>query len=172
MSADEKNKNVNDVAENYSEQSDVQSKDDAVKEFLHSNGKKYPLTQYQEEFGEIKMPEGFEKLLEGKTLEEQMEHYAILERMNVAKSAYGEITSEMVTERGRKLCDCKEVEELIVKGETLVGVVFKGYWKIVYLLPCKSVLTYYASDNDGAGYNEREDYAFLVCLNEQKEVLH
>lgn len=160
---------IEDIMETWGEQRDewvteLSSDGEEVKQFRHRNGKQYFTETYREKDGVIDWPDGFEARLEGKTLEQQMECYVITESISMSKRAYREITSEEIKMKCTRLADCKEIQKLIVRGKQLVGVVFKGYWHTARLMPYQSVCTYYDSENNGAGYKEREDYAYLICL--------
>lgn len=168
---------IEDIMEAWGEQRDewvtelvVDRDRNMVLEFRHSNGKTYFTEAYQEKDGAIEWPDGFEARLEGKTLEQQMKCYAITESIHMSRSSYGEITGDDVRTKCKRLADCEEIQRLIVRERQLVGVVFKGYWSAVRLMPYRRVCTYYASENDGAGYNEREDYAYLICLPDIDEM--
>lgn len=55
----------------------------------------------------------------------------------------------------------------MVKDGLLVGVLIRSYWRFLgdcVCLPYGQVCTYYASDNEGSGTNDREDYAYLICV--------
>lgn len=124
------------------------------------------IINYEEEFGKIKFPEGFEQKLIGKTMEEQMECYRITESVSFTETACGEITSEELREKTYKLEEYSKCVGLIVKGDMLVGVLIKGwpFDREIKCLPYEGVCTYYASDNEGSGTNDREDYAYLICV--------
>lgn len=165
------NRTVADIMEDWGEQRDewvtlVSVKDNIVRQFRHSNGNQYFTVEYKPEYGVVNFPDGFEKKLEGKSLEQQMEHYAISESRVMLKTAYGEITNEDVRKYCTRLSECKDVLKLIVRDRQLVGVVYKGYYGTGHLLPYNSICTYYACDNEGSGNNEREDYAYLLCVPE------
>ena len=123
------------------------------------------IEKYQAEFGEINFPEGFEDKLKGKSLEEQMEFFRITESSCVARTSYGQIDKETMTEYCYKLNEYKKVIGLIESDGILVGVRIQGWWKSdAAVMPYHCVCTYYASDNNGSGYKEREDYAYLICV--------
>lgn len=126
------------------------------------------IVAYEERFGEIKFPEGFAEKLAGKSLEEQMDCYRITESATLARTAYGKITDERTTELGAYALDrFDRFEGLVVKDGLLVGVLIKPWWSYDGPAPClpyQRVCTYYASDNEGSGTNDREDYAYLICV--------
>lgn len=105
--------------------------------------------------------------LKGKSLEEQMEYYRIVESKYYSKTAYGEITKSNMSEYGYALKDYKGLKALIVEDDVIIGVCIDGFGcynligKVAF--PYRDVCTYYASDNDGAGSSDCADYAHL-CL--------
>ena len=125
------------------------------------------IVAYEERFGEVRFPEGFAEKLAGKSLEEQMDCYRITKSATLARTAYGEITDERTADLGACALDrfdrCKG---LIVRDGLLVGVLIKPWWPEgpVPCLPYQRVCTYYASDNEGSGTKDREDYAYLICV--------
>ncbi len=52
------------------------------------------IVPYEEKFGEINFPAGFEEKLQGKTLEEQMECYRITDSMILSHTAYGKLDEQ------------------------------------------------------------------------------
>ncbi len=122
---------------------------------------------YLEEYGEIRFPEGFAEKLAGKTPEEQMEYYRITENCTYARTAYGEPLSERAFDSLCRLDEFKLCTALIVKEGLVVGVMIRDWYYADCehsCLPYESVCTYSASDNEGSGTKEREDYAWLICL--------
>lgn len=105
--------------------------------------------------------------LKGKSLEEQMEYYRIVKCKSYSKTAYGEITKSNMHKVGYALKDYKGLNALIVEDDVIIGVCIDGFACHHALgtvaFPYQNICTYYASDNNGAGYNDREDYAHL-CL--------
>ncbi len=127
--------------------------------------------KYQLKFGEINFPEGFEEKLKGKTLEEQMKFYRITASSRTADIPYGKLDAETIEESCYSLSEYKAITGLIELDGILVGVRIHSWWDRVMMheedtsvLPYQRVCTYYASDNDGSGYKEREDYAYLICV--------
>lgn len=122
---------------------------------------------YEEKFGEINFPAGFEEKLRGKTLEEQMECYRITNSVALSRTSYGELDDQQIRERTHSLTEDRDCTGLVVKDGLLVGVLIRSCWKFLgdaVCLPYGRVCTYYASDNEGSGTNDREDYACLICV--------
>ena len=128
------------------------------------------IVAYEERFGEIRFPEGFEEMLKGLTVEEQMGYYR-----TTCFSVYSTTNWKERTYQGSAIRIEKDsdVTALIVKDGILVGIMILDDDKRE--VPClaeEKVCTYYASDNNGAGYKERIEYTYLICISEafdQKE---
>lgn len=117
---------------------------------------------------ELTWPEGFLEKLKGKPLEEQMRYYRIVEEEYRSRTAYGEITKENQNSFGYALEEYPGLTSLIVEDGVLIGVqittAFRKYDWGSPAFPYRSLCTYYASDNNGSGSNDREDYAHLCCV--------
>ena len=120
------------------------------------------IVSYEPSFGEIKFPEGFEETLKNLTIEEQAEHYR-----TTCYSVYATTNWSERTYQGSaiKLQKDKDITALIVKDGILVGImILNDNNREVPCLAEERVCTYYASDNNGAGYKERIDYTYLICV--------
>ena len=116
---------------------------------------------------EAKLNKEFLASLKGKTLEEQMDSYRIVERTSYSKTAYGEITKSNMHDFGYALKDYKGLNALIVEDGVIIGVCIDAFACYNTLgkpaFPYQNICTYYASDNNGSGDNDRADYVHL-CL--------
>ena len=122
------------------------------------------VVEYEESFGEICFPEGFEERLRGKTLEEQAKCYRTTDCSEYSVSDYKTRTSNGYY---TGLEYCPDIRALIVKDGILVGVMMvNDDGRMETCLPGERVCTYYADDNDGAGSKTRIDYTWLVCVPE------
>ena len=122
------------------------------------------VVEYEESFGEIHFPEGFEERLRGKSLEEQANCYRTTDCSEYSVSDYATRTSNGSYTR---LEYCPDIRALIVKDGILVGVMMvNDYGRRESCLPGERVCTYYADDNNGAGSKTRIDYTWLVCVPE------
>lgn len=129
------------------------------------DGKEYSTEAYQELFGKISFPKGFEDKLREKDLAGQMDFYRITENSVLAGTAYGEAEKSGYFEYSTRLQDYSSLLRLIVKDGMIVGVRIKAWPnEKVPLLPYGRVCTYYASDNEGSGTKDRTDYAWLICV--------
>ncbi len=118
---------------------------------------------------EFTWPEGFLEKLKNKPLEEQMGYYRIVETEHYSRTAYGEITKENCHQFGYALEDYPGLKALVVDDGVLLGACIKpfnsyGYPWGVPAFPYHDICTYYASDNNGSGSKDREDYAHLCCV--------
>lgn len=122
---------------------------------------------YEEQFGEFKLPEGFEEILKNLTIEEQAERYRTTKRYSYSMTNWSERTIE---EGYRRLEETEDVKSLIIKDGILVGVmILNDYGREEPCFAEERVCTYYAEDNNGAGYKTRIDYTYLVCVPEDFE---
>jgi len=122
------------------------------------------IVAYEESFGVIRFPDGFEETLQNLPLEEQMARYRTTGFRRIAATGWRERRFEGITMRLEK-DDC--VKALIVKDGILVGVMMEDdNGREVPCMPEEGVCTYYGSDNNGAGYKERIDYTYLICVSE------
>ena len=119
-------------------------------------------------FAEVEYPEGFRAELEGKTLDEQMEHFRITLSVETAQTAYGEVTNEQLCRRGTcPLADYSRFRGLIVRDGLIVGALIRQWGPEDVDTPCPPyghVCVYYASDDEGSGTKDREDNAYLICV--------
>ena len=117
---------------------------------------------------ESKWNKNFLAAMKGKTLEEQMDYYRIVEHAHHSKTAYGQITKTNMHEFGYALKDYKGLNALIVEDDVIIGVCMDAFACFDTLgrpaFPYDNICTYYASDNNGSGSNDREDYAHLCIV--------
>ena len=161
------NRTVADIMEDYGEQRDewqtlLTMEEGKVKSFSHSNGK----TFYCEQIEDYYIDESIVEILKGKTIEKQMDYYFVTKSVRLYESSYGEITKEKLNEKAVHLSEYEGVIKLLLKSDILVGAVVKGYFKDGNLLLDRCVCTYYASDNEGSGTKDREDYVYLIFHND------
>lgn len=117
---------------------------------------------YEECFGEVRFPEGFAELLQGLTIEEQMEYFR-----TTCFSVYSKTNwSERIYQGSAiRIEQDSDVTALIVRDGIIVGImILNDYRRAVPCLAEERVCTYYACDNNGAGYKERIDYTYLICV--------
>ena len=120
---------------------------------------------YETAFGEINLPEGFAETLQGRTIEEQMACYRTTFSHRTTQTGWRERRFNGFTMRIDKDA---AVTALIVKDGLLVGVMMQDHnGREVPCFADEGVCTYYDSDNNGAGYKERIDYTYLICVSEE-----
>ncbi|MCD7752885.1 MAG: hypothetical protein LUI10_14325 [Lachnospiraceae bacterium] len=161
------NRTVADIMDDYSEQHSewetlLVTDQEGVKRFRHQNGRDFFCEQYKPVDEDYAVDEKIANILSGKTIEQQMEFYYVTESYSLYSTAYGEITGENLRESSVKLCEYEGVLRLLLKGDILIGAKIKAWWGDGILLPDECVCTYYASDNEGSGTKDREDYAYLI----------
>ena len=123
--------------------------------------------EYEEQFGEYTYPEGFENTLDGLSAEQQTECFRTTRRANLAHTGWSERSIES---SGIELEDCSAVTAAVVKDGKIVGVMMKNdSGREVFCPPEKCICTYYAEDNNGAGYKTREEYTYLICVSKDSE---
>lgn len=131
-------------------------------EQVEINGKVFACVEYSEDLGEVRIPATAEKILAGKPLEEQIAHFWVSESSHISKTYYGEEEGDKISNWATPLSEYEGVQKLIVKGDMLVGAIVAAYFGSRALMFGRSVCTYYVSETDGSGTNEREDYAYLL----------
>lgn len=120
---------------------------------------------YEERFGAVRFPDGFEELLKGHTIEEQMEYFRTT---CVSKYSVTDWKERSFVGYALKIYNDRDVTGVIVKDGIIVGImIYDDDRREVPCLAEESVCTYYASDNDGAGYKERIDYTYLICVTDK-----
>ncbi|MCD7723420.1 MAG: hypothetical protein LUH82_05665 [Clostridiales bacterium] len=163
------NRTIADIMEDYGEQRGewetlLVTDEHGVKRFRHKNGRDFFCEQYDPGDAEYEVSENVLKILSGKTIEEQMEFYYVTQSSKFYSTAYGSVTKEDLRKYSVKLSDYKEIRALLLKGNILIGAKIDCWPDFAegILLPDRRVCTYYASDNEGSGTNDREDYAYLI----------
>jgi hypothetical protein len=122
------------------------------------------IVPYEESFGAFTLPEGFSETLQGLSIEEQMGRYRLSMSRTDAMTDWRERTSGYWYV---KLDAVSDVLALIVKDETLVGIMIKDHnGREVPCFADEGVCTYYDEENNGAGYKTRQDYVYLLCVPE------
>lgn len=116
------------------------------------------ILEYNEDMGRIWWPAGFEQELEGKSIEEQVKHYSVIDW------AVGPLSYYLLNWKNRKDLEPLERyagwEKIVVREGKVVGFVRRGRT----ILPYRVVAADYDSDNNGSGYKERTDYYYLACV--------
>lgn len=120
------------------------------------------IVMYEENFGTAEFPAGFAETLTGLSIEEQTGHFRTTTSTQLANTGW---SSRSYNSRYRRLEEDPDVKAIIVKDDLIVGVMLSDdSGQMTPCLPEHRVCTYYASDNNGAGYKTRIDYTYLVCV--------
>lgn len=82
-----------------------------VKSFRHTDGK----TFFCEQLDDYIVDERIARLLDGETIEKQMNYYVTASR-KLYETAYGEITKEELSEKAIALADYKGVKNFFLRG--------------------------------------------------------
>ena len=126
--------------------------------------KEYIVSEYLEKMGEIKVSmEYLLSKLKDKSLDEQLSLYRISEHSINYKSFAGGDTSNQMNKEigGTSPINSDNTKGIIVKEGIIVGLFYSGYFGVDTLLAGSSICIYYTCDNDGAGYDEYEEMAYL-----------
>ena len=126
---------------------------------VKKKGKSFEVIELKKDPAKIEWGEGYPEILKGKTLEEQMDYFRVSVHGVYSWKSYGQVDFEQLRKYSHAIEDDQYVEGLIVREGLLVGVLIKGE----QILPNYGVETYYACDNNGAGYKEYEEWAFFYC---------
>ena len=129
----------------------------------------YKGAEWYEKHQHIEYPEGFRQRLTGKSIEEQMKMFAFVENTELSRSSYGDTDKSWIYRRASRLTSISEFCGLIVEDGIIEGVLVKTLWRETPMGPYDTITTYYASDDDGSGSNDREDTVTLICLPPEKE---
>ena len=120
------------------------------------------IIEYIENYGEVVYPEGFKEMLIGKSIEEQAKCFCISGQTTFRNTGWSERKSEY---KGR-LSEKTDIA-VVVKDGLIAGIIAKDdNGNERFIAPEKGICTYYAEDNNGAGYKTRADYLHLVCVPE------
>ena len=118
---------------------------------------------YTADMGEISDFAEMERVLAGKSLEEQFAHFALSSSASISSYAYGQEEGTSAFAHAKPF-PSSDVSELIVRDGILVGAMVDGCRVIVG----RTVCTYSASEDDGAGSRSREDYCTLLFSAEAR----
>ena len=118
---------------------------------------------YNKKMGSYSIPDKLKEALLGASIEEQLEYFRVTGSSIVSKTGFGSTTSPRSVER---LEDNYYVRGVITDDGIIVGAMVKndcGGTSPLFMGKC--VCVYSASDNNGAGYTEREDYLYLAVAD-------
>ena len=124
---------------------------------------------YRQKHEKIIYPEGFRERLEGRSIEEQMNMFAAIERVNISKYSYGSLDKEDMRKWRKPLNNISDFRGLVVENGIIEGILVHTQYGIVPMGPGDTLVTYSASDEDGTGSTEREDTVTFICLDADEE---
>lgn len=124
------------------------------------------IIEWNENHGDIVYPEGFKARLVGKNIDEQMKCFRTAGSSNFRSTGWSDRTNT----RYKSLEKDSEVRAVVVREGFIAGIIVKNdNGEECFVGPEKGVCTYYAEDNNGAGYKTRADYTYLICVPENIE---
>lgn len=119
---------------------------------------------YESTMGEYKYPEGFKETLQGLSIEEQMLRFRTTPWTRHHNTYWKDRT---YTGPYRYIDKDPDVKAIVVDGGYICGVMISDErGRDLFCMPESFVCTYYASDNNGAGYKERMDFTHFVCVSD------
>lgn len=124
------------------------------------------IVSYQKDFGEYQFPEGFREQLVGLSVAEQMQFYRVTEIR--VQSTDADWRERRAQKWFTKLDQSSDVDALVVDGDLVVGIIVNAYFdcKKPLLIGQKiGICTASNSDNNGAGYKERDWYCYLAAVS-------
>ncbi|MBE6553813.1 MAG: hypothetical protein E7666_05660 [Ruminococcaceae bacterium] len=125
------------------------------------------IVNYESSMGAYTLPEGFSELLQGRSIEEQMNFYRMTSHYANAKSC--DWRDRRAAKWFTPLDRDSDVDALIVDNGLVVGVMVNAYFQSKKPLLAgqdRGMLTHVNSDNNGAGYKETEFYCYLALVSE------
>lgn len=115
--------------------------------------------------GKLTYPEGFCNLLEGLSLERQLEFFRIGNGVYRGEDISTRRKSEY--HYSSRIENEKRVEAVIVDGNRIAGVVVKDcHGESVPCLPERGFIVRDDSEPDGSGYKEFQLFLYLICVTE------
>ena len=131
---------------------------------LHKNDCYLDVIPYQAEFGEFYLPHGYAEEMRGKELPEQADYFTVEETCIISSYSYGECDSTRKSSRTLPAWESNEILGIVELDGLVVGLwlgekpLFFGH----------QICTYSASEDDGTGSTDREDYIAIVLNPEQE----
>ena len=129
------------------------------------SGKTFEVVELKKDPSAIEWGEGYPEILQGKSLEEQMDYFRVSYNGTYSWSSYGQVDFEQLRKYSHAIEEDEYVTALVVYDGLLVGVVMKE----TQVLPNQGILTYYGCDNNGAGYKEYEEWGYFYCCPKEEK---
>lgn len=133
------------------------------------------IVEYNKELhGEIKpAPAEFIAAIKALPVEEQIEHFRLVEGFSRGERAYGVESVNSQYSSAKKLTESSYCHAVLVKDGVIVGILthseccseFAAY-------PNETYFIYSTEDNNGAGYKTYDEYMTLICVLDEKDEEH
>ncbi len=119
--------------------------------------------EYDKSMGDHGMPDEIIERLKGKSLDEQIEYFGVIEETNISKFSYGDLDSSKAFELAKTLWESYDVNGIIVDNGVIVALLTDLWDKSEGpLFYGKTNCTYSVIDEDGTGRDERDDYVRFI----------
>lgn len=127
------------------------------------------IIDYKAEFGEIVYPKGFDSLLDGLTIAEQMKFFRLGNGLYLKVPFQERRFSKY--DRADKLDDNPKIKAIIVKDNKIAGVKVLDHqiWEEVICKPERGYCSYYEEELDGSGYKTCSFNSYLICVSNDFE---
>lgn len=124
------------------------------------------IREYEEDFGPVSYPSGFEQMLEGLSIEEQMKYFRIGNGLYKTKPL-----AERVRESwnfSARLEACSEVQEIVVRDGKIVGVIVYDceFGHRIVCLAEQEFCCSFGTETDGSGEKRSVQYLTILCVSE------
>ena len=121
------------------------------------------VVEYDKSMGEHGMRGEIIERLKGKSLEDQIEYFGVIEETSISKYSYGDLDGSRAFELSKSLWESSDIHGIIVDNGVIVGLL-SVIWDNSEgpLFYGKTNCTYSVIDEDGTGRDEREDYVRFI----------
>lgn len=125
----------------------------------NGKGQYMDIVPYNAEMGSYNIDKESLNKLKSKSLMEQIDCYKVKATSRFISYSYGEVDSESEVTREKSFWNTDTIENIIVDDGVIVGVVAKKFlYGLYHLFPGETINTYSASEDDGTGSFDRDDY--------------
>ncbi len=121
----------------------------------------YEVLEYRPEMGPVNWQEGFREELLGRPIEEQLRCYGWMEDRRMMDVPFREAEAYIRQQGWESSVSPVQSSRIILMDGLVAGV---RLWNGIRILPYQGYAYDSDSDNNGAGYKEREYYEYLICL--------
>lgn len=125
----------------------------------NGKGQFMDIVPYNAEMGSYNIDKESLNKLKAKSLMEQIDCYKVNATSRHTSYSYGEVDSEREVTREKTFWNTDDIKDIIVDNGVIVGVVAQKHLHGLYhLFPGETINTYSASEDDGTGSFDRDDY--------------